>query len=221
VACIKFHENVTDRIWIHNKLSTFFLHSSTDLFISGAKYSHAFCFLVLLKCSGCFGSHIIGFFRMPIDKLYHCSLTPVWQQRSSPHISRADWVQVQGYQPQLLFRVMLKFYGRKELLWEASFGFAFLWTTKNHGLVAWLQQINHLLHGPHAVTDKRITAQTTGSGTVPKNCEWWWMKLIKYTILNECALASNCISKFQQIIHIPHCHSLCVSVGVPLDTWIN
>jgi len=36
-------------------------HSSMGLFISFASCSHASCFLILLKCNGCFGSEIISF----------------------------------------------------------------------------------------------------------------------------------------------------------------
>jgi len=36
-------------------------HSSTGLFISFPSSSHASCFLILLKCIGCFGSQIISF----------------------------------------------------------------------------------------------------------------------------------------------------------------
>ena len=37
------------------------MHSSTGMFISFPCSSHASCFLILLKCIGCFGSHIIYF----------------------------------------------------------------------------------------------------------------------------------------------------------------
>ena len=35
--------------------------SKTGLFFSFPSTSHASCFLILLKCIGCFGSHIISF----------------------------------------------------------------------------------------------------------------------------------------------------------------
>jgi hypothetical protein len=52
----------------------------------------------------------------------------------------------------------------------------------------------------------RITVQTPWSGTVPKNCECWWMKL-STEILNDCEFISNFIPEFQEIIHTPDCHS--------------
>jgi hypothetical protein len=67
---------------------------------------------------------------------------------------------------------------------------------------------------------RRILVHTPGSGTVPKNCECWWMKLSTET-LDDCKLMSNCIPEFQQSYIHQISTVLCVSVGVPFDTWIN
>jgi hypothetical protein len=120
----------------------------------------------------------------------------------------------------MLFCVMLIFYGRKELLFEATFGFAFLWTTKK----SWTRCLTtankpfgvRALRCPTQDNKRRTTVRTPGSGTVPKNCECWWMKL-STQILNDCELMSNCIPEFQQIIYIPECHSSVCQCWGP--TW--
>jgi len=52
-------------------------HSSTGLFISFPSSSYASCFLILLKCIGCFGSKLIYFLFIKFDKFYDTFLSPL------------------------------------------------------------------------------------------------------------------------------------------------
>jgi hypothetical protein len=58
--------------------SIFFLHSLTGLFISFPISSYASCFLILLKCIGCFGSHSIFVYSfIKFDEFYDTFLSPL------------------------------------------------------------------------------------------------------------------------------------------------